>query len=303
MTIALFQCLIIIFLALVHEARSTKLLIAIPTVPRTRLRENEKPYLITTLESWREELNSDSARRFIRLVVVSNEPYDLVFEDARARFNDIADFMEYQDVVDEVSCSNPPAVSTAETRSSKNIGINRFVRKQALDLANTLRRASQAFESDEYFTLIEDDFMPCPNVVGRLRDLLQNAEDSYDNWFSIRISFGFSGVILHNGKDVETVASYISQHYERRPPDHLLVELFAGETAESLMLKDNRPHLAFKLNLFKHIGLASTLRSQRDSSPYLDCYQALSTPVVFLVETCSDFDLNGLCAPSNFGSS
>ena len=60
----------------------------------------------------------------------------------------------------------------------------------------------------------------------------------------------------------------------RRPPDHLVVEWFAGETPEAAGHKKGRANIGFKFNLFDHIGVVSTLRSQksRSGSHTLYCY-------------------------------
>ncbi len=61
--------------------------------------------------------------------------------------------------------------------------------------------------------------------------------------------------------------TYTHSHAQvRRPPDHLVVEWFAGETEEAARHKNGRANIGFKFNLFDHIGLVSTLRSQKTRS-------------------------------------
>ncbi|KAH8053508.1 hypothetical protein JL722_9346 [Aureococcus anophagefferens] len=69
----------------------------------------------------------------------------------------------------------------------------------------------------------------------------------------------------------------------RRPPDHLVVEWFAGETEESRGYRGDRQHLGFRWNFFDHIGARSTLRAQT-SGKMPACYEELLAPVVFPVE-------------------
>ncbi len=49
-------------------------------------------------------------------------------------------------------------------------------------------------------------------------------------------------------------AGYLTQHQQRRPPDHLVVEWYAGESAESKAYKGGRANIGFKYNMFNHIG-------------------------------------------------
>ena len=81
----------------------------------------------------------------------------------------------------------------------------------------------------------------------------------------------------------------------RRPPDHLVVEWYAGEKPESKRYRGNRANIGFKYNLFNHIGSVSTLRSQKSGS-FPQCYNVLREPVVFQVEaynpiSCPNDDL------------
>jgi hypothetical protein len=68
----------------------------------------------------------------------------------------------------------------------------------------------------------------------------------------------------------------------RRPPDHLVVEYFAGETPEARTLKAGRPHFGFRYNLCDHLGKQSTLRGQAAKQMPV-CYEELVFPAVFNV--------------------
>ena len=84
-------------------------------------------------------------------------------------------------------------------------------------------------------------------------------------------------------KDIEAFKTYLLEHQERRPPDHLVVEWFAGESEQSAAYRGSRQHFAFRYNLFEHLGLTSTLRSSM-SPAYPVCYEDLKSPVIFDVE-------------------
>ena len=92
-----------------------------------------------------------------------------------------------------------------------------------------------------------------------------------------------NGVLMHNGKDLKAFADYLAQHQARRPPDHLVVEWFAGEKPQSARYKKGRAHMAFRYNIFDHLGKRSSLRST-NSPAYPICYEPLVEPVLFEVE-------------------
>jgi hypothetical protein len=70
----------------------------------------------------------------------------------------------------------------------------------------------------------------------------------------------------------------------RRPPDHLVVEYYAGEVPQSAKIKQNRPHFGFRYNLCDHLGKKSTLRGEQAKQMPV-CYEELVFPAVFNVES------------------
>jgi hypothetical protein len=57
-------------------------------------------------------------------------------------------------------------------------------------------------------------------------------------------------------KDLSVFKEYLLKHQVRRPPDHLVVEWYAGETKESKAHKGNRANIGFRYNIFNHIGMS-----------------------------------------------
>ncbi len=102
-----------------------------------------------------------------------------------------------------------------------------------------------------------------------------------------------NGILLQS-KDLNSFADYLIQHQTRRPPDHLVVEWFAGETEQSKAYKNNRKHIGFKYNIFDHLGVVSTIR-EAESPPYPRCYHLLQPPVVFEVETWNSVECSQDC--------
>jgi len=288
---------VILFKVVLSEA-AADLLVAIPTVPRPRLLEREEPYLLQSLSAWRKVLDGD-LNFTIRIVVVSHEEDDETFAEAKRLYGTTFEFISHKEVQERSTGENEECLASEDAGGLEiRRPVFKHVQKQALDLARTMRIVSKRFPFDKYFVLIEDDFVPCEDFLSRMRDILDIKAPNYGDWLSIRISYGFTGVVLRNGPDVLRVSDYIVRHRSRRPPDHLLVEFCAGETQEARDYKRTRPHLAFRYNLLEHIGKASTLRVRRDDSPKLDCLAPLGVPILFEVETCQDFGNQDLCAPT-----
>jgi len=147
------------------------------------------------------------------------------------------------------------------------------------------------------YMFLEDDFRVCPHGLSSLAYAILRAESesmggglqgvftpssSPTPWNAIRVSYGLNGGVLR-GSDVTVFAGYLTTHLFRRPPDHLWVEWFAGETPESAGHKGGRPHFAFRYNILEHFGYASSLR-EKVSPLYARCYQVLDSAVVFEVE-------------------
>ena len=144
------------------------------------------------------------------------------------------------------------------------------VRKQTRDIARVLEAALSPKDggrgggggggvSDNYL-FMEDDFRLCAQGLQTIRYILDKVAAVDPQWFAIRTSFGMNGIFMQ-GKDVRSFRTYLLKHQARRPPDHLVVEWFAGETEESRKARGTRRHFAFRYNIFDHLGAKSTLRS------------------------------------------
>jgi hypothetical protein len=132
------------------------------------------------------------------------------------------------------------------------------------------------------YMFMEDDFRLCPGAAAAIGYMMARATAEHGDWNAIRASYGLNGAIVR-GHDVPALEAHYRASLHRRPPDHLLVEWFAGERPESRTYKAERPHIAFRYNILEHFGFSSSLRAL--TSPiYAYCYDELNDGVVFEVE-------------------
>jgi hypothetical protein len=236
------------------------LVIGIPTVSRT----NNEEYLLQSLETLAQQLPTDpSDLMFDRIVVnivnlqVNAHPgvEHVVYTKAKERFSHAA--------------GHPKARYFTFSE----------VTKETRNIVTVMRRN---MNKAKYYLFLEDDMEFCAHGLLAIQYLLDKASRYHPNWLAIRASYGMNGIFMHD-KDLSVFADYLVKHQSRRPPDHLVVEWYAGETPESAKHKSGRANIGFKFNLFNHIGVVSTLRSQRSTS-YPRCYDVLQEPTVFQVE-------------------
>lgn len=166
------------------------------------------------------------------------------------------------------------------------------VRQQTVDMAAVIDESWKRFHPSMFF-LMEDDFRLCPHFFQVLDYAVEKMALVDEDWLVLRISYGLAGAILH-GRDMETLSAYLKKHVTRRPPDHLLVEWFAGETSESAAYKGERKHFAMRHNLLQHFGTTSSIRRAKQGR-YAGCYERLDLSL-FEVEAfknaeCPDEDV------------
>ncbi len=158
------------------------------------------------------------------------------------------------------------------------------VSRQTRDLVALLRAvASQS----QYLLVMEDDFFLCPHALSQIPLILGKLHTHFPTFLSLKISYGFNGIVLKNGAsgaDVSFFASYLEEHQRRRPPDHLWTEFVAGETPQSKAYKDGRPHTAFRYNLLQHHGSVSVVRPGQSVGEFERCFAPLVFPTLFEVE-------------------
>eukprot|EP00632_Arachnochrysis_sp_CCMP2950_P013874 CAMPEP_0185693026 /NCGR_PEP_ID=MMETSP1164-20130828/2948_1 /TAXON_ID=1104430 /ORGANISM="Chrysoreinhardia sp, Strain CCMP2950" /LENGTH=277 /DNA_ID=CAMNT_0028359789 /DNA_START=268 /DNA_END=1101 /DNA_ORIENTATION=- len=256
-----------------HQKEVDWLAVTIPTMPRKK----NQDYLLRTLNSWSTELymtTEDPLYPRLTLYIINvYGPGHTRFDEARviyssSRYRHFFHFSVLRDGFHNEPMENP------DTGSPNKPGWK--VRQQTRHLAAILRSVEGLAH---YLIFAEDDMQICPHGLMVIQYIIRRTTRLDDNWMAIRASFGMNGIIIHD-KDLSDLAGYLLRHQARRPPDHLVVEWYAGETEESHQYRGQRQHMGYRYNIFYHIGKISSLRDEVSVSQLPLCYDELVVPVV-----------------------
>jgi hypothetical protein len=275
--------------AMTHSKPDKWLVIGIPTVQRA----NNEDYLLKTLRAMSNQLPISPSdllygKILISIVNVQDNPstHSRYFEakkELSGPHNPRSIYFEFHDSVEpDVN----PMPGSKDQGSPNKPGAR--VRRQTRDIAKVVK---MSVNKAQYYLFSEDDMVLCPSGLTTMQYMLSKASMYHPDWLAIRASYGMNGIVMHN-KDLEEFSDYMIQNQKRRPPDHLVVEWYAGETPRSKAYKQNRANIGFRYNIFNHLGVVSTLRST-NSPGYLTCYQELLEPTVFQVEAFSKMQCPG----------
>lgn len=263
------------------EKSSKWLVIGIPTVSRP----NNEDYLMQTLVSISNQLPSDPKdllfARVLVVIVKLNDASHLRYDEAKAIFtssdNSKSIYFEFHDKA-EIDVDPYLNLTLLRDKGTPNKP-GYIVRKQTRDVVKVINKS---VNKGSYYLFLEDDMSMCPYGFNVIYYLLNKATSYHKDWLAIRASYGMNGIFMKND-DLPIFAAYLYKHHSRRPPDHLVVEWFAGETAESAAYRKNRVNIGFRYNIFNHIGVTSTLRGAKQTG-FPACYEELLVPTVFEVE-------------------
>ncbi|CAM9281810.1 unnamed protein product, partial [Phaeothamnion confervicola] len=254
--------------------------VGIPTVPRP----NGEDYLTQALDAMLNQLPDDPADPFygqVKVLVMNmHGPGHDVFEQQRRRFAPGRPKAMYIEFLEERAKLPDPRGPNADDAGSPNVP-GAKVRNQTRNLVGLLRAA---FGRASYYLFAEDDMALCAHGFAALEYAIDKSTRYHGDWLALRVSYGMNGIVIPDA-ELPFFADYLLKHQARRPPDHLVVEWFAGETPESREHKAGRQHTAFRFNLYDHRGAVSTLRAQERPAKYRKCFELLTEPAVFRVES------------------
>eukprot|EP01059_Diplonema_ambulator_P007603 TRINITY_DN17084_c0_g1_i1.p1 TRINITY_DN17084_c0_g1~~TRINITY_DN17084_c0_g1_i1.p1 ORF type:complete len:399 (+),score=137.80 TRINITY_DN17084_c0_g1_i1:381-1577(+) len=255
--------------------------IAIPTVPR------KKGYLRDTMKSIEKQVAGTWEGNLVVYVMNMKPGEHELFEVLKAEYmhKRWAVFVDCMDKYEDDPSEGIPQVRPFRKQERPT----ERVRRQSLDVTKLLEHVAGR---SRYTLLYEDDFELCDNGLMAIEYMIEKANRYQPGWAGIRCSFGLAGIVLHNKgeyEDVKQFAKYLKRHYARRPPDHLVVEWYAGEIEESKAYFNDRKVMAFRHNIAHHIGEHSSIRETKHWS-FPGCFAELIAPQVFPVEAWSPID-------------
>ena len=229
------------------------LLIAIPSMPRAA---DYLTGVLRALERQLSPLSSgsdsggwgDPMAGQVVVWVMNNAPPGTAheaFEANRARFKHRP---EFRFLTNDHALADPTPHAPDSGFEAPNVR----VRKQTRDIVALMRAAKS---HSRFYMAMEDDFEACPNTIQIIEHLLRKAsklseytDDSADSqagavaatttataatatatttttamganreWITLKMGYGFNGLLLHNNRDLEEFGNYLLQHQARRPP-------------------------------------------------------------------------------------
>lgn len=152
-------------------------------------------------------------------------------------------------------------------------GLTTQKRRQAHDVLFVLKHLHSSnlcsVKGNDFFLLMEDDFEMCKGGYHHFLRVLQYATtiDSNSNkkkWTAIRTSFGLSGILL-KCSDLSQVIQFLTRNGEGNydPIDWML---------EKYWTQQGRELVVYRYQLFKHIGVESTIGNENQRLNLPECY-------------------------------
>lgn len=255
-------------------------------------------YLTKTLDSLAKELPGTPSDPFsgqVEVHIMKNKgiqkrPHE-VFDRLQARFQSHPKSSYFNFVENSGTLQDPnPNLPDPDDNNNPTNTPGRFVRQQTCDVVSLIRTVAPRAK---HFMFMEDDFETCQNALRAIQYAMEKVyQYQGDNWIALRVSYGMNGIIMKSETALE-FADYLWKHSARLPPD-----LLYGEYREQ---HSNRPLMAYRFNLFNHIGQVSSLpRPGRPAFPVcfdgLDNVWSLSAEESFNMQMCSVDDISP-CRP------
>ena len=235
----------------------------VPTVPRGRLGSID--YLAQTLAAFALQPFGMAFEDY-KVVVMNHLPgRHVVFEQLRAKYADSALF-SFVDNTERIV--DPFAnVPDPDDWDNPNDEPGHAVRQQTCDLMALFGYASRRLGGYyNYMVLVEDDFPICAGASEAIHYVIRKANLYRPEWTAIRTSYGANGLIFPSAR-VPDLLAYLQAKLRTKPPDHLIPPWMCGHSLDLPRCTAARSNFVFRFNLFRHIGVQSSLRETGWANP------------------------------------
>lgn len=163
------------------------------------------------------------------------------------------------------------------------------VHQQSLDWIEMMKSWKSKCSSHEIFLYLEDDFVMCENSVLDLLSIYQWAQKRRSHWMSIRTSFGFNGLFMQC-RDID---KYLKVIQEICLEDQIYALDYAmAEWWSKYLGQIDRVHYTFRYNLFKHIGVYSSVGNDDHYKRNPKCFDTNSHIFNYYLEKFDNHNCN-----------
>jgi hypothetical protein len=171
-----------------------------------------------------------------------------------------------------------PIVLTKDKMPAQRPNYIRYdpVLKQNLDWVTMMAEYKKICKPNQVFLYMEDDFTPCRHADTHIMSVYHWALKHRSEWKSIRMTFGFSGLLLQCD-DLDEYLKYVWERFLSPlhpiyPIDYGLAEYWTQYDWEP----GKRVHHTFRYNLFDHNGAISTVENDDEKPFNPKCWDGMS---------------------------
>jgi hypothetical protein len=171
-----------------------------------------------------------------------------------------------------------PITLAGDRLPSKRPGYVRYdsVLGQNLDWVTMMSEYKKVCKQNQIFLYMEDDFTSCPLADTHIMSVFHWALKHRSEWKSIRLTFGFSGLLMQCD-DIDEYLKYVWEHFlspheSIYPIDYGLAEYWTQYDDR----EGKRVHHTFRYNLFQHNGAISTVQNDADMQFNPKCWDGMA---------------------------
>lgn len=252
------------------QSSNIVLLIVIPTLERS----NGVTYIQETLVNLIPQINqqnSDGGGCKVKLFVNTQVEF-MAFQSMRKAFSSQCIQFAIERAPRVIRSFKPQKRHPLMSFVSESVGAQMDAFIKAINLATSTTK------DYTHVMFMEDDFLLCPHSLQLIYRTLVSATSNYPNWSSARFSTGFNGIVV-NQRDINDILYLFCEFGYYFPIDdtysewvsrgHLKhLEELDPKMKEMYERNKDRTIIAYRFQLFLHLGIHSSLNHQHQVQRY-----------------------------------